>query len=370
MCLDLSEKDYQMITRVPESPPIILEVPKNTRRPLWSVMIPVYNCLPFLEETIQSVLMQDPGTHLMQIEVIDDFSTDGDVEALVNKVGKGRVGYYRQPYNKGSLRNFETCLNRSVGHWIHMLHGDDKVLPGFYEEIQHLFTTYPTAGAAFTRHKLMEADSYEYIKTNPRVGHVAEKEGIVDNWLTLIAQRNRLQPPAIVVKRSVYEQLGGFFAVHFGEDWEMWVRIAASFPVVYSPKYMAAYRIHANNITSRSFVSGQTIKDINKVVRIIKNYIPLKDRQFLHLQARKNASRYVISNTYKSFERHGKVLITLKQAFNAYKMHPSGKNLYLILKLFLKVMVHTSKNMITKKPANKKSHSWSLSQLMEVRSKN
>jgi hypothetical protein len=46
-----------------------------------------------------------------------------------------------------------------------------------------------------------------------------------------------LQPPAIVVKHY-YETLGGFFAVHFGEDWEMWTRIASKFPT-YSPKYLA-----------------------------------------------------------------------------------------------------------------------------------
>jgi len=31
----------------------------------------------------------------------------------------------------------------------------------------------------------------------------------------------------MVVKREVYEKLGGFYGVEYGEDWEMWVRIAA-----------------------------------------------------------------------------------------------------------------------------------------------
>jgi glycosyltransferase involved in cell wall biosynthesis len=62
----------------------------------------------------------------MQIEVVDDGSTDADKEALVKQTGKGRVEYYRQPENVGSLRNFETRLNRATGHYIHILHGDDK----------------------------------------------------------------------------------------------------------------------------------------------------------------------------------------------------------------------------------------------------
>ena len=59
--------------------------------------------------------------------VLCDGSTDLDVEALVMSLGKGRVKYYRQPQNVGSLRNFETCINRANGHLVHLLHGDDRV---------------------------------------------------------------------------------------------------------------------------------------------------------------------------------------------------------------------------------------------------
>ena len=40
--------------------------------------------------------------------------------------------------------------------------------------------------------------------------------------------------PCIVVRRSVYEELGGFDdRLACAEDWEMWVRVAARFPVYY-----------------------------------------------------------------------------------------------------------------------------------------
>ena len=124
-----------MNERIPQHPPEIKPVADHIKRPLWSVMIPTYNCSQYLIENILSVLEQDPGEEFMQIEVVDDDSTDADVESLVRKHGKGRVGYFRQTRNVGSLRNFETCLNRATGQFIHLLHGDDKVLPGFYKEI-------------------------------------------------------------------------------------------------------------------------------------------------------------------------------------------------------------------------------------------
>jgi glycosyltransferase involved in cell wall biosynthesis len=58
-------------------------------------MIPVYNCYQTLGETLTSVLAQDRGEDQMQIEVNDEGSTDGNVKELVERIGKGRIGYFR-----------------------------------------------------------------------------------------------------------------------------------------------------------------------------------------------------------------------------------------------------------------------------------
>lgn len=323
-------------TRIPETPPVILPVSHTTSRPLISVMIPAYNCIHFLQETIESVLKQDAGPDKMQIEVVDDCSTDGDVEALVCRLGKGRVGYFKQPYNKGSLRNFETCLNRAQGQWVHLLHGDDKVKEGFYTEIETLFNKYPSAGAAFTRHTLMDEKGKEYFRINPLVAEVDCKEGILDNWLLKIAQRNCLQPPAIVVKRCVYEQLGGFFAVHFGEDWEMWVRIASRYPVAYSPKYLAVYRSHASNITSNSFLTGQNIIDLKKVIGIIQNYLPENQKKQLHQKAKKNTAEYFLRTARRVLHTYQYPKAAFIQAKGALALYPNSKNFYEFARLVCK----------------------------------
>ena len=127
------------LKRIPSTPPKINPLTDVRNRILWSVMIPVYNCINYLKYTLLSVLEQDLGPLIMQIEVIDDCSTDGDVEDLVYKIGKGRIKYFRQNVNLGSLRNFETCINRAKGKYIHLLHGDDMVKLGFYQEINYLF---------------------------------------------------------------------------------------------------------------------------------------------------------------------------------------------------------------------------------------
>jgi glycosyltransferase involved in cell wall biosynthesis len=291
-----------MSDRIPESPPVVYPIPDNTNRPLWSVMIPAYNCINYLRATIESVLCQDQGEGLMQIEVVDDCSTDGDVAQLVLETGKGRVAYFRQDENVGSLRNFETCLNRSRGIYIHLLHGDDLVLPGFYAEIKKLFDAFPEIGAAFTR--------YAYVNSEGKKTHngrlIQDFEGVVDNWLYKVASSHGLQPPAIVVKRSVYEQLGGFFAVHYGEDWEMWVRIAKHYPVAYSPKILAWYRVHPANISSSFFRTGQSLEDVKKVIGLIAEMIPEQQRSQVVRAAKNHFSSYLAEKSVADFGRDKK----------------------------------------------------------------
>jgi glycosyltransferase involved in cell wall biosynthesis len=89
-----------MTERIPSQPPEIKPLQGSVSRPKWSVMIPAYNCRQYLIEKIRSVLEQDPGEENMQIEVVDDGSTDADVESWFIKSGK---------------EGFDIIVNQNVG---------------------------------------------------------------------------------------------------------------------------------------------------------------------------------------------------------------------------------------------------------------
>jgi glycosyltransferase involved in cell wall biosynthesis len=303
-------------------------------------MIPAYNCLTYLAETIASVLAQDPGPAQMQIAVIDDCSTDGDVAALVQALGKGRVDYFRQPVNVGSLRNFETCLNRSTGQWVHILHGDDRVAVGFYAEIESLFRQHPEAGAAFTNNaNLAVGPTGEELTDKPPL---TKEAGILKDFLLLIAEGQKLETPSMVVKRSVYEQLGSFFAVHYGEDWEMWARIASHFPVAYSPKCLAQYRYMNNTSISHRYIrQGQNIQDITKIINIIQQYLPKEHRKSLKKDALRYYAEYCMSLADSLY-------YVDRQAYHAQVKGALGMSqhfsvLYLAFKLHVKHLIRYKK---------------------------
>lgn len=320
-----------MNIRIPIAPPKILPIPEGDNRPFWSVMVPVYNCISYIQEALESVLAQDRGPELMQIEVVDDCSSDGDVEALVKEVGKGRIQYFRQPVNRGSLRNFETCINRATGHYIHLLHGDDRVENGYYAKMEELFTSYPEAGAAFSNFGYIDHLSKRVDIDNKMI---QRSPGIIPDFLFKIAHRQLVQPPAIVVKRSVYEDLGSFFAVHFGEDWEMWTRIAAKYPVAYIPEYLASYRVaHGIGISHSSFLTGQNIEDMTKVINITQNYLPQQKREFYKKAASKYYAMFCIRIANSLLLQNKKAAI--KQIQGSWELNKSLQTTLWIMRFYL-----------------------------------
>jgi glycosyltransferase involved in cell wall biosynthesis len=318
-----------------KSPPIIKPYPDVPGRPTWSVMIPAYNCAHLLPETLESILQQDPGPEHMQIMVVDDASTDADIEALVQQIGKGRISFYRQPHNVGSLRNFETCINMASGHLVHILHGDDRVKKGYYEKIDSLFRQYPGIGAAFCRYDTIDEAGKLLWTHTLEMDH----DGVLDNWLIKITSKQRLQFCTITVRREVYEKLGGYYGVNYGEDWEMWARIAAHYKVGYSPEILAEYRMHTDSISSASFGNAQNIRDIRWVINTIQNFVPVHQKKMVYKAASKHYAHYALSIANLIWHKTQDKRSTHLQIWEALKMHTDTTMLLNAAKIYTKMMI-------------------------------
>lgn len=251
--------------------PEIEAVPNGESRLQWSVMIPTYNCANLLRETLASVLKQDPGPERMQIEVIDDASNRDDPEAVVRELGQGRVTFFRHAKNVGATANFNACLSRSRGHLIHILHGDDLVLPGFYTQMEKLLEQYPSAGLASCRYAFMDADGIWI-----RLGRLNQRfPGIFSDALAKIAIQNWTQFAAVVLRRSLVEAIGGFHpSLIHATDWDLWKCAALYQPVAYDPTVMACYRIFEGNDTSRLIKTGANSVDMRRAIELSSHYLP------------------------------------------------------------------------------------------------
>ena len=59
----------------------------------------------------------------------------------------------------GFVSNWNTCIDRARGHLVHILHDDDFVAPGYYEEIYALTNKYPDLGLYATRSFFIDEES-------------------------------------------------------------------------------------------------------------------------------------------------------------------------------------------------------------------
>ncbi|NEO42602.1 MAG: glycosyltransferase [Moorea sp. SIOASIH] len=316
--------------------PKIDPVPEGKHRPFWSVMIPTYNCANYLVETLESLLAKDPGPEHMQIEVVDDCSTKDNPEQVVREIGKGRVSFYRQPQNVGLTQNFNTCIRRSIGQVVHILHGDDKVAQGFYERLKLGFHTDDTVGAAFSRHHVIN-DHGHWLRTSELE---RQTPGILKNWIEHIALMQRIQFPAIAVKRKVYEAIGGFTPnLSHAADWEMWRRIAVHFPVWFEPKVLAHYRSHSSSHTSQLAMTGDNLKDIHKSIEIAREYLPKSIADPISDKAREYCAFSGINHA-RYFYDNGCFEVAVAQLHAALACHFSPQvvraSLLLLIKAYLK----------------------------------
>lgn len=107
-------------------------------RPLFSVIVLLYNQARFVEEALASV--RDQTWDPIELLVCDDASTDGSADlaerwALENGARFARWKVLRQEKNRGILPNQLAGIRESRGEYVKTLAADDLLLPEALEEI-------------------------------------------------------------------------------------------------------------------------------------------------------------------------------------------------------------------------------------------
>lgn len=252
------------------APPPIPPGPGTGDRPFWSVMIPTRRPkdMSLLFRAIGSVLDQGWPADAMQVAVVDNSGeATGIAEAVGGAFGR-RVEYHRNEESLPIWGSWNRCIERARGRVVHILHDDDYVFPGFHDTLAEPFRREEDGvGAAFCNHLILR----EAERLIGPVGQEAEQPGLLDDFFARIGKCCCLQAPSIVVARRTYETLGGFAPFRYYLDWEMWARIAQARPVWYTPRLLAAYRVHAANTsaTDRTDISPAAIAERVRVLRLV-----------------------------------------------------------------------------------------------------
>jgi hypothetical protein len=100
--------------------------------------------------------------------------------------------------------------------------------------------------------------------------------GVIPDWLERIAVMCWPQASSVVVRRGVYEKIGGFCEeLPHTNDWDMWKRIAVNYPVWFEPQPLASYRyLHPSSHTYSLIRTGANVREYRRSIAISRMYLP------------------------------------------------------------------------------------------------
>jgi glycosyltransferase involved in cell wall biosynthesis len=225
--------------------------------PLVTIICISYNHEKFIKEAVDSILNQS----YPQVEVImvDDASQDGSVEVISQIVSANPdICFIRNTENKGNCRSFNIALSQAKGKYIIDFAADDVLHPDrIKKQIEVFESLSEDYGVIFT--------DVTYIDVHSKALHNHYKrneKGILKEYIPSgniykdILSRHFVLSPTLMIKKSVFEALGGYDESLAYEDFDFIVRSSREFLYVFLDEALTYKRIVPGSLSSRFDAKG------------------------------------------------------------------------------------------------------------------
>jgi glycosyltransferase involved in cell wall biosynthesis len=228
-----------------------MEVVLMSDRPLVSVVIPLYNGMAYLQESLHSVLTQTYPN--VEIVITDGGSTDGSREWLesftTNLVVKGFL-----PDGSGAAANWTHACELSRGKYVKLLCQDDLIYPNALASQVEDLESFPSARIAFAQRDMIDAKGA--ILSRKR-GCQGVPEGFVSGHEALLAGYRAGtniygEPEAVLFERdAMLEALPWTDTEPFLLDMFFYSKILSKHPAVIRKEAVGAFRISNSSWSTR-----------------------------------------------------------------------------------------------------------------------
>lgn len=201
--------------------------------PMVSVLLPVYNGVPYLAEAIASILNQTWKD--FELIIINDGSTDGTGE-IAQSFTDSRVRYFEQN-NIGLAATLNRGIGLSRGAYIARQDADDISKPERFAKQVAYMEMHPDCGLIGTWADL----SREGESANVVLMHQSDSTLIKIDLLF----SNPFVHSSIMMRKKCIEELGGYaedFSRQPPEDFELWSRFARRYELANIPEPLVIYR--------------------------------------------------------------------------------------------------------------------------------
>ncbi len=284
-----------------------------------SVIIPAYNALHFLPQTVESALAQTWQD--FELLIVDDGSSDGTRDWVFQQ-HDSRIRMVQKP-NGGLAAARNTGINTTQGEYIAFLDADDLWEPTKLERQVACLDARPEVGLVHTAIRYIDEQGRE-------INRVLGVQGDGAVWKEVVVHNPVRCGSTPLVRRECFEVVGVFDpTLTFSEDWDMWLRIASSYHFATINEPLTLYRQHNTNMTKGYQV---IMPNLEKIIERAFQNAPAESA----VLKQESYGRAYLFAAWRAFFAHDFSMAKMlqKQAFAAWpKLQFEKNSLNLTLKL-------------------------------------
>jgi glycosyltransferase involved in cell wall biosynthesis len=250
-----------------------------------SVLLTTYNHERFIEQAIDSVLMQETNFDF-EIVIMEDCSTDSTRDLVIDYHRQHRdlIRLILSEENKNDNTNFATAWQTSPSQYIATLDGDDYwTSPRKLQKQVDFLDQHPECAICFhdaaiihedcreERNQAQDSNSTSWTYTP---GHMKEISALED-----LLTHNFIAGCSPMLRRELLKQLPGWYANAAWGDWPLYILSAQHGKIGHINEILGVYRLH-----SGGYWSGlSTIHKLEAIIAFLESIVDTLDIRYAEI---------------------------------------------------------------------------------------
>ncbi len=241
--------------------------------PKISVVIPSYNKVEYIQETLDSIVSQSYPN--LEVIIQDGGSIDGTIE-IIKKYAKKypEIIQWESKKDRGQTDAINKGLKKAAGEILTFINADDVYERGALNKVSKYFGKHPDTLWLAGKGRLIDENGREKSKWVTTYKNILLKL----NRHVLLLMVNYLEQPSVFLSRKAYKRHGLFTGTReYVMEYDLWLKLGeAEMPKVLN-SYLSSFRLSKGNISTTQY-DGVLKTDLE----IVKKYTANKILLFLH----------------------------------------------------------------------------------------
>lgn len=233
--------------------------------PKISIVIPSYNKVKFIDQTLNSIIAQKYPN--LEVIIQDGGSNDGTVKIIKKYADKyPKIIRCESKKDRGQLDAINRGLKKATGDILTYINADDVYQYGVFSEVAKLSARNPDALWFAGKGKVIDSDGREIAK----IVTWYKNQLLSLNLKFLLLVTNYLMQPSVFLTRKAYAIFGPFMGTSdFVTEYDYWLKLSSiSMPHIILED-ISYFRISERSISSVSY--SKLLRIDNAIVKKYTN---------------------------------------------------------------------------------------------------